>query len=52
VEALAARAGVPAARLGQTGGDRLVIPGVVDFRLEILRECYEGAIHRALGEDS
>ncbi len=52
VQALAARAGVPAGRLGATGGDRLVVEGVLDLGLDVLRERYEGAIHRALGEDS
>jgi phosphoribosylformylglycinamidine synthase subunit PurL len=52
VEALAARAGVPAGRLGGTGGDRLVVEGVLDLGLDVLGERYEGAIHRALGEDA
>jgi phosphoribosylformylglycinamidine synthase subunit PurL len=51
VRELAARAGVPAARLGMTGGDRLVVEGVLDLGLDVLRERYEGAIHRALGEE-
>jgi phosphoribosylformylglycinamidine synthase subunit PurL len=50
VAELAARAGVPAARLGVTGGDRLVVEGVLDLGLDVLRERYEGAIDRALGE--
>jgi phosphoribosylformylglycinamidine synthase len=52
VETLAARAGVPAGRLGGTGGDRLVVEGVLDLGLDVLGERYEGAIHRALGEDA
>jgi phosphoribosylformylglycinamidine synthase II len=52
VEALAAHASVPASRLGETGGDRLVIDGVLNLGLEVLRERYEGAISRALGEIS
>jgi phosphoribosylformylglycinamidine synthase len=52
VQALAARAGMPAGRLGETGGDRLVIEGVLDLGLDALRERYEGAIDRALGENS
>jgi len=52
VQTLAARAGVPAGRLGETGGDRLVIEGVLDLGLDALRERYEGAIDRALGENS
>jgi phosphoribosylformylglycinamidine synthase II len=48
VAALAASAGVPAARIGSTGGGRLAIAGVLDLDVETLRERYEGAIPRAL----
>ncbi|HZA84636.1 MAG TPA: phosphoribosylformylglycinamidine synthase subunit PurL [Actinomycetes bacterium] len=48
--ALAGEAGVPATRLGVTGGDRLVVPGVLDLPLARLRDAYEGALPRALGE--
>ena len=48
--ALAAAASVPAARLGATGGDRLVVPGLLDLPLSQLRDAYEGALPRALGE--
>jgi phosphoribosylformylglycinamidine synthase subunit PurL len=48
--ALAGGAGVPAARVGATGGDRLVVPGVLDLPLGRLRDAYEGALPRALGE--
>jgi phosphoribosylformylglycinamidine synthase II len=48
--ALAGEAGVPAARLGVTGDDRLVVPGVLDLPLARLRDAYEGALPRALGE--
>jgi phosphoribosylformylglycinamidine synthase II len=48
--ALAGGAGVPAARIGATGGDRLVVPGVLDLPLGRLRDAYEGALPRALGE--
>jgi phosphoribosylformylglycinamidine synthase II len=48
--ALAAAAGVPATRLGTTGGDRLVVPGLLDLPLTRLRDAYEGALPRALGE--
>jgi phosphoribosylformylglycinamidine synthase subunit PurL len=48
--ALAGGAGVPAARAGGTGGDRLVVPGVLDLPLSRLRDAYEGALPRALGE--
>jgi phosphoribosylformylglycinamidine synthase len=47
---LAAEAGVPATRLGATGGDRLVVPGLLDLPLSHLRDAYEGALPRALGE--
>jgi phosphoribosylformylglycinamidine synthase subunit PurL len=50
VRDLAAAAGVPAALLGVTGGDRLVVPGVLDLPLARLRDAYEGALPRALGE--
>jgi phosphoribosylformylglycinamidine synthase II len=48
--ALAGGAGVPAVRLGGTGGGRLVVPGVLDLPLARLRDAYEGALPRALGE--
>jgi phosphoribosylformylglycinamidine synthase subunit PurL len=48
--AAATAAGVPATRLGGTGGDRLVVPGLLDLPLERLRDAYEGALPRALGE--
>ena len=47
---LAAEAGVPATHLGATGGDRLVVPGILDLPLSQLRDAYEGALPRALGE--
>jgi phosphoribosylformylglycinamidine synthase len=50
LEALAAAAGVPATRLGTTGGDHLVIPGLLDLPLSRLRDAYEGALPHALGE--
>jgi phosphoribosylformylglycinamidine (FGAM) synthase-like enzyme len=50
LEALAARAGVPAVRLGATGGDRLVVPGLLDLPLSRLRDAYDGALPRALGD--
>jgi phosphoribosylformylglycinamidine synthase subunit PurL len=48
--AAAAAAGVPAARLGTTGGDRLAVAGLLDLPVERLRDAYEGALPRALGE--
>ena len=50
LQALAAQAGVPTTRLGTTGGDRLVVPGLLDLPLSRLRDAYEGALPRALGE--
>jgi phosphoribosylformylglycinamidine synthase subunit PurL len=50
LEALAGHAGVPATRLGASGGDRLVVPGVCDLALARLRDAYEGAVPHALGE--
>jgi phosphoribosylformylglycinamidine (FGAM) synthase-like enzyme len=52
LEALATAAGVPATRLGATGGDRLVVPGLLDLPLPRLRDAYEGALPRALGESA
>ena len=48
--ALTAAAGVPAAHPGVAGGDRPVLPGVLDLPLARLRDAYEGALPRALGE--
>jgi phosphoribosylformylglycinamidine synthase II len=50
LEALAADAGVPTIRLGTTGGDRLVIPGLLDLPLSRLRAAHEGALPDALGD--
>jgi phosphoribosylformylglycinamidine synthase len=50
LKALARTANVPAARLGATGGDRLIVPGLLDLPLSQLRDAYEGALPRALGE--
>ncbi len=47
---LAAYHAVPAARLGETGGPRVVIDGLLETTLEGLREVYSSAIPRALGE--
>jgi phosphoribosylformylglycinamidine synthase len=46
----AAAAGVPAARLGVTGGDALVVDAALRLGIDRLRDAYEGAIPRALGE--
>jgi phosphoribosylformylglycinamidine synthase II len=50
LKTLARTAGVPTTRLGATGGDRLIVPGVLDLPLPRLRYAYEGALPRALGD--
>jgi hypothetical protein len=35
---------VPAARIGVSGGHRLVVPGVLDLPVARLRAAYEGAL--------
>jgi phosphoribosylformylglycinamidine synthase len=50
LRSLARTADVPTARLGATGGDRLTVPGLIDLPLSQLRDAYEGALPRALGE--
>jgi phosphoribosylformylglycinamidine synthase subunit PurL len=47
---LAATRGVPFARLGETGGPRAVIEGMVDTTVSELAEVWEGAIPRLLGD--
>ena len=44
----AQQAGVPVTTLGVTGGDRFVIPGLIDEPLTELRAAYEGGLERAL----
>ena len=48
--ALAARHGVPVARIGETGGPRAVIEGAIDVEVAGLAEVWETAIPRLLGE--
>jgi phosphoribosylformylglycinamidine synthase len=48
--ALAARLGVPARRIGETGGPRAVIEGAIDVPVAELAEVWETAIPRLLGE--
>jgi phosphoribosylformylglycinamidine synthase len=48
--ALAAEHGVPLARIGETGGPRAVFAGHVETTVEALREAYETAIPRLMGE--
>jgi phosphoribosylformylglycinamidine (FGAM) synthase-like enzyme len=47
---LAAEADTPAIHLGTTGGDRLIVPGLLDLPVSRLRDLYEAALPRALGE--
>ena len=41
---------MPLARLGETGGPRVVFDGLFETSVEELREAYETAIPRLLGE--
>ncbi len=50
LKALATVHGVPATRLGETGGPRAVIEGVLEMTVDELRTAYEEAIPRLLGE--
>jgi phosphoribosylformylglycinamidine synthase len=49
VLAAAAEAGVPARRIGVTGGDRLVVEGSVDLALPELRAASEGTLPALFG---
>jgi phosphoribosylformylglycinamidine synthase len=51
VLARAAAAGVPAARIGTAGGDRLVAPGSFDVAVAVAAAAWRGAIPRALGNE-
>jgi phosphoribosylformylglycinamidine synthase len=48
--ALAGEYGVPLARLGETGGPRAVFDGLLEITVDELRDVFEGAIPRLLGE--
>ncbi len=48
--ALAADHGVPLSRIGETGGPRVLFDGLFDTTVDELREAYETAIPRLLGE--
>jgi len=50
LEAAAAH-GVPVARLGETGGSAVLFDGLFETSVGALREVYESAIPRLLGED-
>ena len=47
---LAAARGVPFAAVGETGGPRVVFDGLFETTVHELRDVYEGAIPRLLGE--
>ena len=47
---LAEAHGVPVARLGETGGPRVVFDGMFETTVAELREVHETAIPRLLGE--
>jgi phosphoribosylformylglycinamidine synthase subunit PurL len=47
---LAAEAGVAASRIGETGGPRTVVDGLVEATVADLAAAYEGAIPRLLGD--
>jgi hypothetical protein len=46
----AARYGVPLRRIGETGGPRAVIDGMFETTVDELRDAWEHAIPRLLGE--
>jgi len=47
--ALATAHGVPFARLGETGGPRALVDGILDEAVDDLRDVFEGAIPRLMG---
>jgi phosphoribosylformylglycinamidine synthase subunit PurL len=48
--ALCAECGVPAVRIGETGGPRAMFDGLFEAAVGELRDAWEGAIPRVLGE--
>jgi phosphoribosylformylglycinamidine synthase len=48
--ALAASHGVPYGRLGETGGPRAMVDGILDEAVDDLRDVWEGAIPRLMGD--
>jgi phosphoribosylformylglycinamidine synthase len=48
VLARAAGAGVPAAAIGQTGGDRVTVGGALDVALQTATDAWRGALPRLL----
>ncbi|MGZ5305824.1 MAG: phosphoribosylformylglycinamidine synthase subunit PurL, partial [Actinomycetota bacterium] len=49
---LAAARGVPLAAVGETGGPRVVFDGLFETTVHELRDVYEGALPRLLGEET
>ena len=47
---LAARHGIPCGRLGETGGPRVVLDGLLEATVNELRGVYEGAFPALLGD--
>ncbi|MEP6477565.1 MAG: phosphoribosylformylglycinamidine synthase subunit PurL [Actinomycetota bacterium] len=50
LEELAARHEIPCTPIGETGGPRAVLDGLFETTVDELRDVYEGAIPRLLGE--
>jgi len=50
LEELAAGHGVPFTTIGETGGPRIVLDGLLETTVEELRDVYEGALPRLMGE--
>jgi phosphoribosylformylglycinamidine synthase II len=50
--ALAVEHGVPTERLGESGGPRVVFDGLLETTVRTLREAYESALPRLMGEIS
>jgi len=48
--ALATAHGVPLGRLGETGGPRALVDGILDEAVKDLRDVWEGAIPRLMGD--
>jgi phosphoribosylformylglycinamidine synthase len=49
---LASRSEVPLVRIGETGGPRAVVDGMFETTVDRLRDVYEGAIPRLMGDES
>ena len=49
VESRASAYGVPVTRLGTTGGESLVLPGVLEVGIDELRAAHEGTLPALFG---